>query len=453
MTSLIRSKLARFVLVAFALQLLVTGGVLLFVRNTTGEFLVEERQELAFELKRELHSAYVAGGHDMLFGLIRTRLSSVPNDSAVILLADPNGKPIAGNLSAWPTVIPVDARWRVIRLYRAGSDKAETMGVVATPLSNGTRLLTGHVIERSVRVSRMVDTAISVGLFVGVSLTLLTAIVLGRILSHQLREIADTADSVREGELAKRVPITGSGDAFDALGVSINAMLDRLSQLMTQLRMITDGLAHDLRSPITRLRAVMDRAVTDAPDERSQIALGRVIDEADKLYAMLSTALLISRTEAGIGSDAIAPQDIGEMLENLAELYEPLAEERGFAIQVNVASRLELAMHRELFSQALGNLIDNALKYAVGGKRIELGVKRAGDDIIVFVADDGAGIPAESRGQAMQRFGRLDPARTHAGAGLGLSLVSAVVQLHSGAIGLEDNEPGLRVVMRFRTPR
>jgi signal transduction histidine kinase len=209
------------------------------------------------------------------------------------------------------------------------------------------------------------------------------------------------------------------------------------------LRVVTDSLAHDLRSPLTRLRATIERAVRETDDEVALTALDRVATEAETLLAMLSTALQISRAEAGIGRDRFVATDLGRLIEDLAEVYGPLAEETGIMLVANGAAQAEV--HRELIGQALANLVDNAMKYGRPSGVIRLSVGTMRDMVVLGVDDDGPGIPADRRDEAVGRFGRLDPARQATGAGLGLSLAAAVARLHDGTLTLGDNNPGLSV--------
>ncbi len=446
---LARSVTARFVIVAFLVQLIVTGGILLFVQQASERALAAEQKTLVAELRDDLVSAWRAGGDEGLRRLIDARLEQAHASPPVILLATARQDPIRGNLGDWPTVIPTRTDWQAIELYRTGSDRAELMGVSSTTLPNGELLLAGHVISSSVRLARVNEEAITAALVIGVILALLSALLIGRVLSNQIQGVVSTAREVGEGRLGRRVPVDGSGDAFDALGQSVNAMLDRIEALVSQLRMMTDGLAHDLKSPVTRIKVALERAIIETEDETALAALERVSGEAETLLGMLSTALLISRAEAGIGRDRFVDTDIAALLEDLAEVYGPLAEDRGFEIAVEAESGLHVALHRELVGQALGNLIENATKYAEGGHRITVRAAREGGGVALSVADDGPGIPEARRAEALSRFGRLDPARHIAGSGLGLSLVEAVARLHQGSFTLEDAAPGLRAVLRF----
>lgn len=222
-------------------------------------------------------------------------------------------------------------------------------------------------------------------------------------------------------------------------------MLEQIEALVGELRLVTDSLAHDLRSPITRLQVALAE-VAAAPDPSARTAgLARAQAEAGKLDAMLAMGLQISRLEAGIGRERFQRVRLDELIEDIAEIYGPAVEEGGFAISVECTAGLEAVINRELVGQAIGNLLDNALNHAVGGDTIRLVAAREGDGIAIDVIDNGPGIPANGRAEALRRFGRLDPARGRPGSGLGLSLVAATARLHGGTVELRDAAPGLWV--------
>jgi signal transduction histidine kinase len=443
--SIIHSATFRFAALVFALQLVLAGVMLFAVRQLTQSELLNSTRGLVSELREDLQSTYVQGGAQALEATIRARLADSGNDDTVLLLAAKDGSTVIGNLGAWPPSIPATAPWRIITLYRIDRDKPEQMGVVTIQLPDGSRLLAGHVVENSLRLNRILEGSMLSALLLALPLALIGAAIAARTISGRLRRINLTARAVSAGDLSQRVAPDGSGDAFETLGLSINAMLERIEALVGELRIITDGLAHDLRSPLTRLKARLDRAIEEVGDRDAQGLLAAAQTEADTLLAMLATALQISRAEAGIGRDRFAATDLGSMIADLAEMYGPLAEERGFSIEAYAPEPVTATVHRELVGQAVANLVDNALKY--GGGRIQLSARRTATAIEIVVADDGQGIPADRRAEAVRRFGRLDAARHVGGAGLGLALASAVARLHGGTLALEDNVPGLRVVL------
>ena len=445
-----RSTIARFIILLFLSQLALTGGVLYFVRQSSEATLLAEQKELVQGLRDDLVAGYREGGERQLVELIGARLQAVETEVPVILLIRGDGTVLAGNLGAWPTVIPKPTTWKAVSLYRTSSDHPEPMGVIATPLGSGEFLLTGHVIDGSVRLKNLNREAMIGALLLAIPLALLLAMLLGRMINVRVGRIAATAEAVGGGDLSHRVSLDGSGDSFDALAHGVNAMLNRIETLVGELRIVTDGLAHDLRSPITRLKSTLERAIIDTQDPQALAALQKVSAESDTLLAMLSTALQISRAEAGIGRERFVETDVPAMLADLVEIYGPVAEEQGMVLSCNAPKGLTILLHRELMSQALGNLIENSLKYAQGGRKVALVATLTTDGVTLSVADDGPGIPEARRTDALKKFGRLDPARTISGSGLGLSLVEAVARLHSGNIALEDNAPGLKVVLSIK---
>ena len=280
----------------------------------------------------------------------------------------------------------------------------------------------------------------------GIVCGLVTAGYVGR----RVRAIAAVVDEVGAGDLARRAPIAGSGDAFDNLSARINLMLDRIGGLMGELRLLTDSLAHDLRSPVGRLRSRIERAMTVDDEAQRDALLGGVLAEADSLMRMLTTVLEIGRSEAMAGRERFAPVDPAELIGELAEMYEPLAEEAGVALSQLCSGPLRpVAGHRQLLAQALSNLIDNALHYAAAGREISLFANAEDGALQLGVADRGPGIAPADEAEARRRFGRLDSSRSAPGAGLGLALVEAVAHLHGGTLHLEDNRPGLRATLRL----
>jgi signal transduction histidine kinase len=448
----LRSSTGRFFTLVFVLQLVSATALLLFVRHMIADDLDRQSHSVVAELREDLVAGYRQGGMDGLRHLIDSRLAPPGARDAVILLIDGGGHRLAGNIGYWPPTIDYstdrDNDWQVLSLYRVGLAQPEQMGLIATQLPDGAHLLVGHVVEGDLRIRRLTGEAMAAALLLAVPLALLGAIVATRVVTARVESIAETAREVGRGDLTRRVAIEGGGrDAFAGLGAEINRMLARIEALVGELRVITDSLAHDLRSPLTRLRATIERAMRETDDEVALSALDRVATEAETLLAMLSTALEISRAEAGIGRDRFVPTDLGRLIEDVAEVYGPLAEERGFTLTAQGEAHGEV--HRELIGQALANLVDNAMKYGGSagdqGSAIRLSVTNGDAAVTIAVDDAGPGIPADRREAALHRFGRLDPARQPVGAGLGLSLAAAVARLHDGTLTLADNKPGLSV--------
>lgn len=424
-------------------------GLTVIHRFTAATILADART--AAEVARDdFAEEYRQEGEAGLVRAIRDRLAARDDRNFVVLLKGPGGAPIVGNLKQWPATLGDNERWRRISLFREGGTAAEEMGLVTRRLDTGHVLLTGEVLEAQAQLARASQAAFLYALAAGVLIAAVVAALAAWILSRRVDAFARAASAIASGKLDARVERDETGDAFDRLSTSINAMLDRIEALVGELRMVTDSMAHDLRSPVSRMKATLEQALSRTRDPNATAALAGAIDEADSLHRLLDTALEISRAEAGIGRDQFARFALAPLLDDLAEVYGPLAEDEGFAVSVDAPAELEVIAHREMLLRALSNLIDNALKYADGGSAIRLSAVRDGTDVEIRVADDGPGIAEEQIGEAAKRFVRLDPARGGSGAGLGLSLVETIAHMHDGRMTIARADPhGTIVTLRL----
>ena len=273
---------------------------------------------------------------------------------------------------------------------------------------------------------------------------------LARYVSGRLDAIAGVIDAAGEGDLSRRVAMVAGGqDAFDRLAQRLNATLDKTEELMGELRVVTDSLAHDLRSPLARLRAKTEQAVTLPDGHAREAALSGLLVETDLVLRVLTMAMEITRSES-VPRDHFTQVAPAELVEEIADLYGPVVEEAGLRFSVAIETAPPpMTLHRELLGQALGNLVDNAVKHAAGGGALVLRLARVAGGVAISVEDRGPGIAESDRAQALKRFGRLDTARSTPGAGLGMALIEAVAKLHRGRFELGDNAPGLvaRIVL------
>ena len=264
-----------------------------------------------------------------------------------------------------------------------------------------------------------------------------------------------SAHGIMAGDLTRRLPVSGSGDELDRLAEGLNEMLGRIAELMEGLREVSDNIAHDLRTPLTRLRNHAEAALAFGGDAAAyRLALEKTIEESDALIRIFNALLLIARAEAGGDIEPLQLFDVGEAARSVAELYDPIAEEEGVGLTVHTEGALMVRGNRELIGQAIANLVDNALKYgaphkgSVGGDAkpdVIIAARRSGDSVLLTIADRGPGIALSDRARVLDRFVRLEGSRSRPGSGLGLSLAAAVARMHGGSVELEDNEPGLRV--------
>ncbi len=321
-------------------------------------------------------------------------------------------------------------------------------------LASGLRLVVGRDV-----VERRGFTAIIIQSFLfGVGGILVFSVIAGGITARRVLRRIDainaTSSTIMSGNLSERVPVTRRNDEFDGLATSLNAMLDRIEQLLQGLKEVTDNVAHDLKTPLTRLRNQAESALRDgATDDDRRHALETTIVESDKLIQTFNALLLIARAEAGAPSGTLGDIDVSAVVADVAELYGPVAEDRGIALETSITDGIHLHANRELIGQAIVNLVENAMKYGgptpgTAGK-ITVGVRQIGARVVIEVGDNGPGIPPDDRKRVLERFVRLEESRTETGSGLGLSLVDAVTRLHKGQFRIEDNSPGVRAVMDF----
>jgi signal transduction histidine kinase len=446
-----RSSTGRFLILHVSLTLLSTVPVLSLVYYQTNRALVAMYRQRIVDRENGMLLHYRQGGIGELKQWVDERVATGTTGDTAVLVADPSGRKIAGNLTGWPPTIAHDVRWAQMRLYREGHDQTELFAISARMLPSGYRMLTGTPIEVREKVREALLRGFASAALLYALLTLLAALLVDRVFKRAVAAVRDVGEAIAAGDFTRRVQLKNANDTFLAISNAINRMLDTIEALLSQLRFLTDSLAHDLRSPLTRIRASLETATAHSSDATALQALEKVSSEVQGMMRTITTTLQTSRAEAGIGRENFARFDLGALLKDLCEMYHPLVEERGFEIDARPVGELSFVGNRELIGQAVSNLLDNALKYG-GCCRIELGADTADSEFRLWVADNGAGIPENSRDEAMKKYGRLEQARTLEGSGLGLALVRAVARLHGGDLSLEDNRPGLRAVMHLPKP-
>ncbi|OJV09154.1 MAG: two-component sensor histidine kinase [Bosea sp. 67-29] len=392
------------------------------------------------------------GGIRRLVSIVERR-SRAPGAS-LYLVTTPVGERIAGNVEAIPP-------GTLDKTGESEIEYARTSETIDTPshaivrvfvLPAGFRLLVGRDVEERERLGKVIRRAIGWSLALIFVLGCFASWFVARRVLRRIDGMTETAHGIMEGDLKGRLAIAGTGDELDRLALNLNAMLDRIGELMAGMQQVTDNIAHDLKTPLTRLRNKAEEALRSATSQDElRGALDGAIEEADNLIRVFNALLMIARLEAGRISENMEDLDLSEIVSGVAELYEPLAEEVGLRLVGDVAPDLHVVGNRELVGQALANLVDNALKYgqpADGGEAtVTVAARRRDGEIELSVADHGDGIPEADRGRVLDRFIRLDASRSKPGFGLGLSMVAGVVRLHGGQLRLEDNAPGLRAVI------
>jgi signal transduction histidine kinase len=441
-------RLAALYFLVFAASVL---GVLLFVYWTSANF-VERQTEATLDAEiNGLAEQYDQRGLSGLVQIIAARSAGDRGDAMLYLVTDPDGRPLAGNIAGWPLGVPARSGWLSFKVETRVRGRVVTHPVLGSLIiiNGGYRLLVGRDITDAAAFRNRVKMTLLWSGLVALGLGLLGGAAMSRNLLRRVELVNRTSERVMAGNLSDRVPLDGSGDEFDQLAANLNRMLDQIERLMTAMREVTDDVAHDLKTPLARLRARLELALIGPSDAASQAdAVRTAIDEADRLLATFNALLGIAAAEAGAGGDQAALLDLSEVARSAAELYEPVAEEQGFSMSLSVEPDVRICGDRHLLTQTLANLLDTALKYAGGGD-LQICVCRAEDRAILEVADRGPGIPEVFRATVFDRFVRLEASRSTPGNGLGLSLVRAVAQRHHGIVALADNHPGLRVRLEF----
>ncbi|WP_462320251.1 sensor histidine kinase [Halochromatium sp.] len=473
---------SRFVLTSstFRLALLymllvgVSVAILLgFIYWSTAGYMARQTDATIGAEIQGLAEQYRRRGLTGLSAVIAERIARDPQGASVYLLTDPSGSPIIGNLDLWPPVAPDASGWVRFRARQVQSEgvnvEHETRAKVFR-LRGDLRLLVGRDVRELTAIRHLILDAIAWGLAITVGLALLGGWLMGAGIVRRLDVVNQVSREIMQGDLSRRVPSTGTGDDFDQLAENLNRMLERIEALMLSIRQVSDNIAHDLRTPLTRLRNRLELLHgVDLSDEASA-EVEVAIADADELLSAFNALLRIARIEAGSRRAAFAELDPLPLLQDVAELYEPLAAESLQTIYVEAAdmsaiqgkgggggdatvnSSCRLYADRDLLFQAVANLVDNAIKHSPNGGQILLRAECSGSAVDLSVTDEGPGIPPELRDKVLQRFFRIDESRAAPGHGLGLSLVQAVAQLHGAELRLEDAGPGLRVRLRLLKP-
>jgi len=413
-----------------------------------------DTDELMESQLQGLNEQYSVLGLRGLISVIRERSQSLDRTRAVYLLADSSFRPIAGNLTAWPRLSRQNDKWFefAVQVTTAKGTEDHPIRAAMVLLPDDFRLLIGtDTIERA-RLASVMKRAGALAVVLVIVIGAGIAVWMNRRLLNQVQAIAGAGQQIANGDFARRLPVSGSGDELDELATGLNALLERIEHLTLALRFVIDGTAHDLRGPLNRLRMRMER-VQDSVGSAEGELVEAALQDADAILHTLESLLRIAQAQSGSTGTEMITLDLGTLAREMAELYAPIAEERGIGFDYqNVASVL-ISGNRQLLAHAVANLLDNAIKYTPSGGHLRIAVVEEQGEVALKVADNGPGIPAEDRERVLQRFVRLNSAQAEPGSGLGLSLVAAVCRFHHAQLRLEDALPGLQVTLVFPKQR
>lgn len=444
MSRIMRSAAYRIALLyalGFTTVTLVLGLVIVLVSHVA---LTRQLEGQILEEARALHAEYrLEGFREFTFAIRERQHVSDINEMRYAVFGS-NGQRLVGDLDAmrpapgWSDVVFHDPQ--------EGSDLARAWAV---DIGQGLRLVVAA--DKSVidRVDQQLILIMLIAFAVLLLLSLAGALFLGAYLRRRLSAMSDAADQIMAGDITQRVPTSGTGDEFDALALSLNRMLNRITGLVDNLRQVSSDIAHDLRTPLARLRTHLEDSLENGTEASRQERLEVAIVQADKLLSLFNGILRISEVEAGRRRASFRSFDLDALVLDIVDSYVPLVEEGGRSLTSSIASGAHVQGDPELLSQALINLLDNALIHTPTGTAIHVDLHTAADQAVITISDDGPGVSPDAQEAIFRRFVRLDPARGPAGHGLGLNLVSAITALHGGVVQANDNGPGLRVTIQL----
>lgn len=425
---------------AFALAILVLGLAVYYAadadfRNAQDVGIAEESASLLRE--------YDEGGMPDLTSAVAEREAMNPAGGYHYAVFDVAGHRLAGSL---PIKRP-DVGAREIQLTDA-TEGPEAVRALVSALPKGARMVVAIDSEAVERIDETILSLFAAAFLSVIAFGVVGALLLGGYLRQRLSRISGTAQAIMPGDLARRIPVSARGDEFDQLAIALNAMLDRIEQLLENLRQVSSDVAHDLRTPLARLRNQIE-SVLDGPGDLQthRPALKRALAQSDDLLALFAAILRIAEVESGALKRHFARVDLSELVGDLADSYTPAVLDGGRTLTASIMPGLALLGDRELIAQAAINLLDNAQRHTPTGTAIAFEISAKGNSIAMVVADNGPGVAAEHRALITRRFARLEASRTTPGHGLGLNLVAAIAAAHGGSLAIDDNHPGLRVTL------
>ena len=443
---LLRSSTFRLAVLYMALFGASVAVLMTFIYWSTAGYMALQTDDTIEAEVTGLADRYRLSGLDGLIRSIDERLSRKPNGDVVYLLTDGDFNPLIGNLDRWPRMATDGDGWLNFELEQTIDGAAVTHRARARPfvLRGGYRLLVGRDMHELDATRTLIVRAIAWGLAITVMMGLAGGIMLSRSTMRRLEAINETSRRIMGGDLSRRIPTRSTDDDFDQLADNLNNMLDTIEHLMEDVRRVTDNVAHDLRTPLSRLRNRLEELKSDASVDKHTVEAA--LADADGLLATFNALLRIASIESGRRRAAFESISLDDVIRDVTELYEPLAEEKEQHLEVEICGPVSVRGDRDLLFQAFANLLDNAIKYTPRGGDVRVVLEEDASGARLRIIDSGPGIPPRSREQVFKRFFRLEESRHTPGNGLGLSLVDAVARIHKARIEL-DGEPGLDVSM------
>ena len=440
---------------SFIYMILFAGSVLILLGfiywSTVGYMSAQTDATIEADITG-LAEQYKVGGLNNLVSIITDRIERDPDSSLVYLFATADYTPLAGNLNSWPESKPTEDGWMNFEFADVRADN-RIFQARARPftLQGGLLLLVGRDTRELRATQKLIIRALVWGIFMTLAFALAGGIIMSRSMLKSIDRINQVSREIMAGDLNQRIKTRGSNDEFDQLAVNLNAMLDEIDRLMAGIRQVTDNVAHDLRTPLTRLRSRLEHTRAGMDDGNPDINdIEHSISDADQLLATFGALLRIARIEAGGLRENIEKVDLAALIRDAGELYDVVAGEKQISFDIQLEASPIVDGDRDLLFQAIINLLDNAIKYSPEAGCITLHLADDNGCAVLTISDHGPGIPAEEQDKVLQRFYRMDKSRTLPGSGLGLSLVAAVAAMHDAKLVFGDNQPGLVAELRFQ---
>jgi signal transduction histidine kinase len=417
--------------------------------STASYVLTRSDRSIEAELAN-LHEVYASAGRDGLARAIEKKITEESAGEDVYLLADPAFARIAGSLNTWPESLNREG-WANIE---ASDGDAGLIGrllrVRFETLPDGSHLLTGKNVDELGRFTNRIYWALALAISLILGLAVLAGMIVTRRTVGRIESVNSTSRAILKSGLGERIPLRGTQDEWDQLAENLNVMLDRIEVLMSEVKQVGDNVAHDLRTPLTRMRGRLEKAgISERVADNDQLLISDTIADLDDVLRMFSSLTRISQIETTRRTAAFRTVDLVEVAREVAELFDAAAEDKGSDLKVIGERPVLITGDRDLLFDATGNLVDNAIKHGREAGRVLVEISESNSDALISVSDDGPGIPEGEYENVFKRFYRLARSRYSPGNGLGLGLVAAVARLHAARIEMTDNSPGLRITLRF----
>jgi signal transduction histidine kinase len=448
----LRSSTLKLALICIAIFGAAVVALFGYVYWSTSSYVLARADGMIAAERVNLRGGYDGGGRAGLVTTIERRMADKGFDGGIYLLTDRSFVPLAGNLKAWPATLTGAAGWADFTAsdWKPGTSERPRLRATFETLPDGGHLLVGRDIGDLAAFAGKIDTALLLGILLIFVLAGVASVAVTRRTVGRIESVNATSRAIMQSGLGERIPLRGTRDEWDQLAANLNLMLDRIEVLMGEVKQVTDNVAHDLRTPLARIRGRLEKA-SGRPrgPEEDQALINDTLAELDVVLRMFASLTRISQIETSDRTAAFRAVNLAEIAREVVELFDAAAEDAGVRLTTEGDACVLVTGDRDLLFDAVSNLVDNAIKHGREAGHVRVAVARRDDGATMAVADDGPGIPAHEFAHVFKRFYRLERSRRMPGNGLGLSLVAAVARLHGARIEMLDNAPGLQFRLHF----